>query len=145
MAPPVLVYEDVDGLLVGEDLLGDGHGVHLLSGGQYFECRTTRNIWSGVAPPLPLGDEDEAVLLVDEEAQHLLRLSHVIHIPGLNHVTVVLIVTSSVKGKTAAVAFSHLKTHPLKVLERMSQSVIVKLCLQVLSSFPLSSLLYPLT
>ena len=98
MAPSALVHEDVDGLLVGEDLLGDGHGVHLLSGGQYFECRTTRNIWSGVAPPLPLGDEDEAVLLVDEDAQHLLRLSHVKHIPGLNHVSVVLLVTSPEKG-----------------------------------------------
>ena len=46
MAPPVLDIEDVNGLLVGEDLLGVGHGVHILSGGRYFECRTTRNIWS---------------------------------------------------------------------------------------------------
>ena len=87
MAPPVLDIEDVNGLLVGEDLLGVGHGVHILSGGQYFECRTTRNIWSGVAPTLLLGDEGEAALLVDSDAQHI-----------------------------PAVAFRHLKTHPLKVL-----------------------------
>ena len=67
-----LVDEDVDGLRVDEDLLMVGHGVHILGGldhvpgGRYFECRTTRNIWSGVAPPL-LDDEDEAVLL-DEDA-----------------------------------------------------------------------------
>ena len=63
----------------------------------------------GVAPPL-LGDEGEAALLLDEDAQH---------IPGLDHVTFVLLVTSPVKGETATagVAFRHLKTQPPKVLE----------------------------
>ena len=73
----------------------------------------------GVAPPLLLGDEDESVLLVDEDAQHLHRLSHIIHILGLDPVSFVLLVTSPVKGETATagVAFRHLKTQPPKVLE----------------------------
>ena len=111
---------------------------------RYFECRTTRNIWSGVAPSLR-DDEDEAVLR-DEDAEQLLRLSHVKHIPRLDHITIVGLVTSPVKWETAAAVFRHLKTHPLKVLERMRLSVIKKLCLQVfLSVIILAVLPYPLT
>ena len=52
-------------------------------------AETTSNIRSSVAPPLLLVDEGEAPLLVDKDAQHLVRVSHVLHIlVVLDHVSI---------------------------------------------------------